>query len=112
MKTHKRNWFFATALLAAALMYPVLAAEANEGASVQSQDAVERGAQLVGYQAAPRPEPMQSGAIKCCKDDDGDGTPDTCVWLPSSGHCGENGSEYYRALCPSEHSDPSNCRFL
>ncbi|MDI1432526.1 hypothetical protein [Polyangium sorediatum] len=115
MKTsleHKRNWFFATAFLAAALLYPVLTAEASEGVSAQSQDAVEQAEQLVGYQTAPEATPMQSGVIKCCKDTNGDGTPDTCVWLPSTGHCGENGGEYHRALCPSEDSHPSRCQFM
>lgn len=114
MKTHlahNRNRFLATAFLAAALLYPVFTAQANEGTSTQSLGAMEHGEQLVGQPAAPAPEPM-SGVVKCCHGENDNGNPETCVWLPTGGSCSQYGPEYRRALCPSENSDPSNCRYL
>ncbi|TKD04493.1 hypothetical protein [Polyangium fumosum] len=115
MKTtlaHNRNRFFATAFLAAALLYPVFTAQANEGVSAQNLGAVEHGEPLVGHRTAPAPEPMQSGVVKCCHGENGSGNPETCVWLPIGGSCSHYGEEYRRALCPTELSDPSNCRYL
>jgi hypothetical protein len=112
MKTilkQKRNRFFATFGLAAALLYPVLTAEANEGASAESHGAIKSGEVLDTYRAAPEPTPMQSqGVIKCCSGNV-DGHPDTCVWKPIGDECQGDKAP---AWCPSEHSHPSNCRYL
>ena len=90
-------------------MYPVLAAEANEGASAQSHGAMEHGEPLDAYPAAPEPVPMQSGGvIKCCHGHNSDGSPATCVWKPKEDSCP---SDYTPAWCPSEGSEPSSCQY-
>ena len=104
-----RNRFFATFCLAAALLFPVLAAEANEGTSAPSLDAMKFGEVLDAYRAAPEPTPMQSGVYKCCEGYSSTGKPLNCVWKPLNSGCVDGKTP---AWCPSEHSDPSNCTYV